>query len=192
MALPRRRRIRPSIGLLEQFPTWVEPQLTRLVEQVPEGDAWAHEIKFDGYRIHTRIEAGQVRLLTRTGLDWTDRYPATAAQLAKLSVQTAYIDGELCAVAPNGVTSFSLMQAATDARHTAALIYFAFDLLYLDGENLMAAPLLARKQRLQSLLNTASGGMRYVDHQIGKGELIYQHASRMMLEGIVSKQVTAP
>jgi ATP-dependent DNA ligase len=93
------------------------------------------------------------RLLTRTGLDWTDKYSATAAALAGLPLQEAYIDGELCAVAPNGVTSFSLMQAAADSRRTAALVYFAFDLLYIDGENLMAEPFVARKERLQSVLD---------------------------------------
>jgi ATP-dependent DNA ligase len=119
------------------------------------------------------------RLLTRTGLDWTDKYSATAAALAGLPLQEAYIDGELCAVAPNGVTSFSLMQAAADSRRTAALVYFAFDLLYIDGENLMAEPFVARKERLQSVLDNVGHGVRYVDHQLGQGSDIYRHACRM-------------
>ena len=82
---------------------WIEPQLCKLVEKAPTGDKWIHEIKFDGYRMAARIDRGQVQLLTRSGLDWTEKYPVTAAALAKLPVKTAYIDGELCSVRPDGV-----------------------------------------------------------------------------------------
>jgi bifunctional non-homologous end joining protein LigD len=189
MPPPRRRRpVRPS-DTVAQFPTWVAPQLTKLVEHVPAGEEWAHEIKLDGYRMHARIDRGKVRLLTRTGLDWSDKYPTTIAALERLPVRQAYLDGELCGVAPNGVTSFSLMQSASDDGRTAELVYFVFDLLYVDGENLMSAPLIERKTRLQELL--PGGAIRYVDHQLGQGPLLYQHACRMSLEGIVSKQINA-
>ena len=91
-------------------PRWIEPQLSKLVAKAPSGPRWVHEIKFDGYRMAARIEHGKVQLLTRTGLNWTTKYPAIAAALAKLRVKTAYIDGELCGVRPDGVTSFSIMQ----------------------------------------------------------------------------------
>ena len=139
--MPGASRLRRSVrhtGTITELPTWIAPQLTKLAETVPEGDRWAHEIKLDGYRMHGRLDRRQVKLLTRTGLDWTDKYPTTAKALKAISVQQAYIDGELCAVAENGVTSFGLMQAATDNRLTASLIFFAFDLLYLDGESLMS------------------------------------------------------
>ncbi len=110
---------------------------------------WVHEIKFDGYRIAARIDHGAIQLLTRSGLDWTVKYPATAA-LAKLRVKSAYLDGELCGVRPDGVTSFALMQQGSD-RGGAGLVYFAFDLLELDGEDLAALPLLDRKTRLARL-----------------------------------------
>jgi ATP-dependent DNA ligase len=168
MPSPRRRRTRPS-DPTSDFPTWVAPQLTELVEKAPAGDKWAHEIKLDGYRMHARIDRGHVQLLTRTGLDWTAEYPTTVTALQRLPVEQAYIDGELCAVSETGVTSFGLMQAATDSRHAAALTFYAFDLLYLDGENPMRQPLAERKRRLQRLLDGYEGGIRYCDHQIGLG-----------------------
>ena len=89
---------------------WIEPQLCKLATNAPSGAQWAHEIKLDGYRMAARIEGGRVKLLTRSGLDWTAKYPATAAAFAELKVTTAYLDGELCGVRPDGVTSFELMQ----------------------------------------------------------------------------------
>jgi bifunctional non-homologous end joining protein LigD len=191
MASPRRRRTRPT-DLISDFPTWVAPQLTELVEKLPAGDEWAHEIKLDGYRMHARIDRGHVQMLTRTGLDWTAKYPTTATALHCLPVQHAYIDGELCAVSETGVTSFSLMQAATDSRRTATLIFYAFDLLYPDGGNLMREPLLERKRRLQRLLDGYTDAIRYCDHQIGLGPQFYEHACQLRLEGVVSKRVDAP
>jgi ATP-dependent DNA ligase len=128
-------------------PRWIEPQLSKLVEKAPTGDKWVHEVKIDGYRMAARIARRKVQLLTRSGLDWTAKSPATAAALAKLSVKTAYIDGELCGVRPDGVTSFKIMQQASDSGG-GALAYFAFDLLELDGVDVAAMPLLERKERL--------------------------------------------
>jgi ATP-dependent DNA ligase len=105
-----------------------------------------HEIKFDRYRMAARIDHCRVQLLTRKGLDWTSKYPATAAALAKLPVKTAYIDGELCGVRSDGVTSFELMQQASDAGY-GGLVYFAFDLIELDGEDVASLHLLERKER---------------------------------------------
>jgi ATP-dependent DNA ligase len=151
------------------LPSFIAPQLSQLVETPPEGDDWAHEIKHDGYRIHARIARGGVKLLTRTGLDWTDRYQTTAKALSKIKVQEAYLDGELCAVRADGTTSFADLQAATDSRSTQNLGYFAFDLLFLNGKDLMAVPLLERKQRLQALLKKAPRSIQYSDHHIGDG-----------------------
>ena len=139
------------------LPRWVEPQLSKLVEQAPTGPQWVHEIKFDGFRMAARIERGKVQLLTRSGLDWTAKYPATAAAFAELPVQTAYIDGELCGVRADGVTSFELMQQSSDAGY-GGLVHFAFDLLELDGENVARLPLLQRKERLAQLLKNPPAG----------------------------------
>jgi ATP-dependent DNA ligase len=97
------------------LPSWVKPQLTKLVDQPPDGPEWLHEIKFDGYRMHTRLDRGTVRLLTRTGLDWTHKYPMIAAAVASLPAREAYLDGELCGVRPDGTTSFSLSTAIASA-----------------------------------------------------------------------------
>jgi bifunctional non-homologous end joining protein LigD len=133
------------------LPVWITPQLTQLVKEAPAGDQWLHEIKFDGYRMHARLDHGAVRLLTRTGLDWTHKYPAIAEAVASIGAGQAYLDGELCGVGPNGVTSFSMIQLASDSGNAAALVFFLFDLLHLDGEDLCPRPLTERKTRLAEL-----------------------------------------
>jgi ATP-dependent DNA ligase len=131
------------------LPTWVKPQLTKLVDQSPDEPDWLHEIKFDGYRMHARLDRGAVRLLTRTGLDWTHKYPEIAAAVASLPAREAYLDGELCGIRPDGSTSFSLIQNASDTGNGDALVYFLFDLLHLDGEAVSAKPVKERKERLR-------------------------------------------
>src|SRR5712672_3702340 len=121
------------------LPNWIKPQLTKLVDQPPDGPDWLHEIKFDGYRMHARLDRGAVRLLTRTGLDWTHKYPAIAAVVASLGAGQAYLDGELCGVRPDGITSFSMIQAASDSGNAAGLVFFLFDLLHLN-EGLWLVP----------------------------------------------------
>ena len=111
-----------------ELPSWIKPQLTKLVDAPPEGPEWLHEIKFDGYRMHTRLDRGAVRLLTRTGLDWTHKYPAIARAVASLPARQAYLDGELCGVQPDGTTSFSLIQNASETGNSGALVFFLFDL----------------------------------------------------------------
>ena len=101
----RRRTVRPTEPITG-LPTWIAPQLSKLAEIVPESDQWAHEIKLDGYRMHAQLDHGQVKLLTPTGLDWTERYPTTAKALGAVSAQQAHIDSELCAVNESGITSF--------------------------------------------------------------------------------------
>jgi DNA ligase D-like protein (predicted ligase) len=187
MARPRKK-----IEAADPLPDWVEPQLTQLVESPPAGDGWAHEIKYDGYRIHVRLDQGIVRLLTRSGLDWTERYEEIRQAAAMISATTAYIDGELCAVRPDGTTSFAELQAATEKGRTGALIYIAFDLLYLNGRSLMALPLIERKERLRALLTDAPASIRYGDHVIGAGMNFYEQARRPNVEGIVSKRIDAP
>jgi DNA ligase D-like protein (predicted ligase) len=185
-------RLRKNVEAADPLPDWVEPQLTQLVESPPTGDGWAHEIKYHGYRIHVRLDHGIVRLLTRSGLDWTERYKEIRQTAATIGAATAYLDGELCALRPDGTTSFAELQAATEKGSTGALIYIAFDLLYLSGQNLMALPLIERKERLRALLTDAPPSIRYGNHVIGAGKNFYEQARRLNVEGIVSKRIDAP
>ena len=115
-----RRKVKSSTSVPEAAhpPTWIEPQLTRLAEEAPGGSDWLHEIKYDGYRMHARLADGKAQLLTRTGLDWSDRYPRTIEALGSLKVKSAYLDGELCALNSDGVPVFSRLQAAMDEGKT--------------------------------------------------------------------------
>jgi DNA ligase D-like protein (predicted ligase) len=169
-------------------PKWIKPQLCKLATQPPSGPLWVHEIKFDGYRMAARIASGKVQLLTRTGLDWTAKYPATAAALTKLAVQSAYLDGELCAVHPNGISDFSLMQQAADQRG-AGLVYYLFDLLELDGEEVAALPLGECKTRLAALLGAPPPGIDFGPHEAGDGEAFRRAACSYGLEGVISKRL---
>jgi bifunctional non-homologous end joining protein LigD len=168
-------------------PTCIKPQLAKLVDKAPDGPDWLHEIKFDGYRMHARLDDGRVQILTRRGNNWTDKYAAIAKAIAGLPAQNAYLDGELCGVLPDGRTAFNLIQNATDTGG-GSLVFFLFDLLHLDGENLTALPLVDRKARLASLLNGAPEALRYNDHQIGQGPAFHRLACEHGVEGIVSKR----
>ena len=162
-----------------------------LVKQAPDGPGWLHEIKLDGYRMHARLDSGDVRLLTRTGLDWTSKYPTIAEAIAELPARAAYLDGELCGVLPDGRTAFNLIQNAADTRN-GSLIFFLFDLLFLDGTDLSGLPLIERKARLAALLADAPSGLQFTDHQLGHGPAFHRLACEHGLEGIVSKRADAP
>jgi bifunctional non-homologous end joining protein LigD len=173
-------------------PAWIRPQLAALVTEAPSDDGWVHELKYDGYRLHARLDGGTARLLTRSGLDWTHKYPPIAASLAGLKLGNAYLDGELCALRPDGTTSFSGLQAATDTPGAAELVYFAFDLLFIDGADIAARPLLERKARLERVLASAPAAIRYSDHHIGDGPRFRVAACQARAEGVVSKRADAP
>ena len=179
---PAQRKVEPAPP-----PAWIKPQLAALAEKAPDGSDWLHEIKFDGYRMHARLDAGRAQILTRRGNDWTEKYPTIAKSIAGLPARNAYLDGELCGVRPDGTTAFNLIQNATDTGEVS-LVFFLFDLLHLDGENLMALPLMERKTRLASLLNGAPESLRYNDHQIGHGPEFHRLACEHGVEGIVSKR----
>jgi bifunctional non-homologous end joining protein LigD len=169
-------------------PLWIKPQLAKLVEKAPDGPAWLHEMKLDGYRMHARLDAGRVQILTRRGNDWTDKYPVIAKAVAGLPAQNAYLDGELCGVMPDGRTAFNLIQNATDTGQ-GALVFFLFDLLFLNAENLTTLPLVERKAQLAALLKGTPDSLRYNNHQIGHGPEFHRLACQHGLEGIVSKRI---
>ena len=170
-------------------PKWIKPQFTRLVDEAPAGKEWLHEIKYDRYRMHARLADGKAQLLTRTGLDWSKQYQFTIDALQSLPVKSAYLDGELCALGANGVPAFSRLQAAMDERRTDGLVFYAFDLLFLDGESVARLPLIERKDRLRALFAREIRGLRFADHVMGDGPRFREHACRLGVEGIVSKRV---
>jgi DNA ligase D-like protein (predicted ligase) len=131
-------------------------------------------------------------LLTRNGLDWTHKYTTIAAALAALGLGAAYLDGELCVLNADGTTSFSGLQAATDSRGSAELVYFAFDLLFVDGAGIADRPLLERKARLDQILAGAPPAIRYSDHVVGDGPRFRAAACEARAEGVVSKRMDAP
>ena len=173
-------------------PKWIKPQLTRLVDEAPAGDGWLHEIKYDGYRMHARIDGGNITLLTRTGLDWSHRYRRTIEALGSLKVKSAYLDGELCALDGYGVPVFSRLQAAMDEGRTDQLVFFAFDLLYLNGESTAQLPLIQRKERLHRLFKKEIHGLRYSEHVASDGPSFREHACKFGLEGVISKRADRP
>jgi bifunctional non-homologous end joining protein LigD len=190
--MPKSMSNRPK-GYSSGLPKWVKPQLCKLVDKALQGPEWLHEIKYDGYRMRARLDRGRAQLLTRTGLDWTHKYPAIAAAVSALPARQAYLDGELCGVRPDGKTSsLSMIQTASDAGIADALVFFLFDLLYLDGDTISAAPLRERKERLRQLLSGTGSPLHFSDHQIGCGPEFYAKVCEMSLEGSISKRADAP
>jgi bifunctional non-homologous end joining protein LigD len=174
---------------------FIEPCLATLQRDAPPGKEWLHEVKFDGYRMQAQLAGSEVRLLTRSGLDWTHKFGgAIVAELKRLKCTDAIIDGEVVVLADSGVSSFALLQADLSAGRTDRFLYYVFDLMSLDGEDLRKEPLVERKQALQDLLGKQRGNsaVRFSDHFAEPGKVMLEHACRMGLEGIVSKRADAP
>lgn len=170
------------------LPRALEPELATLVRTTPRGDEWIHETKFDGYRALCRVSGGRAQWITRAGNDWTPKFASLSPAVEALPVNDALFDGEIVVLRKDGTTSFQDLQNSLrgGARN---LTYFAFDLLHLDGFDLRAAPLAARKTALRALLehNTEENLLRFSEHIDGHGEKILDAACRRGLEGIVSK-----
>jgi bifunctional non-homologous end joining protein LigD len=175
------------------FPGFIEPCLAVPAEKPPDGDNWLHEIKFDGYRLVALVKGKGARLFTRSGLDWTERFPGIAEAFADFPAKSAIVDGEAVVEDENGVSSFAALQDALSERKAAsAAVFYAFDILYLDGYSLREAALDNRKKALAQLIGaTRRAPMRYSDHVIGSGQSMLDHACRLGLEGIVSKRRNA-
>lgn len=174
---------------------FIEPQLATLERDAPPGKDWLHEVKFDGYRMQAQIAGTDVRLLTRTGLDWTEKFDGEiVAELAALKCNDAIIDGEIVVLADSGVSSFALLQQDLSAKRTNRFLYYVFDLMRLDGKDLRGEPLVERKQALQELLGKQpeNAAVRFSDHFSEPGKIMLEHACRMGLEGVVSKRADAP
>ena len=193
----RAAKVRPDLlagARKGALPAKPRPQLATLAPEPPNGSRWIHEIKLDGYRTIARIEDGRARLLTRNGHDWTERYAALADALSGLACTSALLDGEVCVQRRDGATSFAELQDALAAGAQERLIYYVFDLPYLDGFDLSRSPLIERKRALAALLDPFVGEaspVQYSDHFEGHGGAFFAEAVRRSLEGVVSKRADA-
>ncbi|MER8569115.1 DNA ligase D [Mesorhizobium sp. M0924] len=180
-------------------PSRIEPQLATQVPKPPggpvedTGELWLHEIKFDGYRTMAHVGDGEVRLITRGGIDWTKRYGDLPQAFSRLPLSQAIIDGEIMVLDEKGISRFALLQDALSAGAGSKLHFYAFDLLHLDGWDLRKAPLARRKALLAELLagQGANSAIQLSDHVEGDGQGLYDQASILGLEGVVSKRANA-
>jgi bifunctional non-homologous end joining protein LigD len=179
------------------MPKFVAPQLATLVTAVPENAGWLHELKFDGYRLFCRIDKGGASVLTRNALDWSARFGVLTQAAKQLPARQAIIDGEIVAVDDDGSQSFQRLQNSLRDRDATHLVYYAFDLLYLNGRDLRAAPLLERKKVLRQFIARAAKErraqlIRYSEHRIGRGKELFAEACKAGLEGIIAKRADEP
>ncbi|WP_202988751.1 MULTISPECIES: DNA ligase D [Nitrobacteraceae] len=167
-------------------PAFRPVQLATLVDAVPAGDRWIHEMKYDGYRTLVAVGGGEARAYTRSGLDWSGRFPSILSDARKLKVRSALIDGEAVVLDPEGRSNFQKLQGALKGA-PASIDYFAFDLLELNGDDLTSLPLLKRKAKLKDILPAKGTHIRYSDHIQGNGERLLKSFCAAGLEGVVSK-----
>lgn len=175
------------------LPVFIEPSLAKLADRPPAGPDWLHEIKYDGYRIQARLDGDKVQLLTRKGLDWTKRFPKIAKALKLLPLSSGLLDGELIVQDESGLSSFGGLQSDLKTGRHDRMVYWLFDMMYCEGVNLTGVSLVERKQALQTMLSTLpeDSPVRFSEHlDTTDGDLL-QHACRLGLEGIVSKQASS-
>ena len=189
---PKAARIAGAVAT--PMPTRWKPQLCATAEAPPKGDGWTYEIKYDGYRTLVIVDNGQARLITRNGLDWTNRYSALARAFAKLPCKSAILDGEVVVQDARGVSALDLLEQALSEGDSHAMTYFAFDLPYLDGHDLSAARLADRRAALEGLIGPLideKSPIQFSDAIEGDGEALFAQASRLGLEGIIAKKADA-
>lgn len=182
----RAKKVKPE-GIT---PPFRPVQLATLVDHVPAGNAWLHEMKYDGYRTLISIGGGDGRAYTRSGLDWTDKFAPVVADAATLDVASALLDGEAVVLDAEGRTSFQALQNALK-EDPGSILYYAFDLLALDGEDLTDRPLTERKEKLAALIGSGTSKIRYSDHIAGRGEELFGTFCEAGLEGVISKRADA-
>jgi bifunctional non-homologous end joining protein LigD len=171
-----------------KLPTSLSPMLATLVDAIPTGDEWLHEIKFDGYRMLCRIDKGKVTVFSRNGKEWTAALNRTAEAVGELGLESAWLDGEVSIVDENGRTSFQALQNALSDPRGERLVYFVFDLLYFDGYDLQGVALSDRKRLLRTLIPKTAGSVRFSVDVPGSGAEFFKQACALGLEGAVSKR----
>jgi bifunctional non-homologous end joining protein LigD len=177
----------PSPG--RRPPGFIEPCIPTRVDKPPVGPQWIHEIKHDGYRLIVRKGGDRVRLFTRRGYDWTDRYPLIAKAVAALREHAVVIDGEVVICDDAGVANFEMLHGRA---HDDRAFLYAFDLLEVGGLDCRPHPLHVRKKRLQQVLRKSAAGIQFNEHLTGDGARIFEHACKLGFEGIVSKHSERP
>ena len=182
----------PKAAKTAGYPGFIQPALATLRSSPLPGANWLHEIKFDGYRLQAHIGRRGVKLLTRSGLNWTAKFGAPLAlAFADLPVDDTILDGELVAEDARGAPDFNALQDALATGRTASLVFYAFDLLYLDRQDLRQLPLAKRKKALAGII-AGQGCIRFSEHFDVEGERLLRHVCRLGLEGVVSKRADAP
>ena len=173
-----------------KLPAFHPPQLATLVSAVPGGSDWIHEVKYDGYRAQVAIAGGKARVFTRSGLDWSAKFPEIVEAAEALDVDSALIDGEICALDTSGRPDFATLRTAIKDAGSSGLTMFAFDLLSLHGDDLTRRPIIERKQLLAGII-PQHGAIRYAEHIVGAGEALLKTMCQERYEGIVSKRAGA-
>lgn len=180
----------------DTMPARIEPCLAKLAVKPPSGEGWQFEIKWDGYRLAIHVELNGVRIITRGGHDWTSRFTGIAAAAREFSPRTLILDGEAVVLDEQGRSSFSALQKALGGRggkrNAGEAIFYAFDLLYLDGYDLTKLGQEERRQMLQDLLEGQEGAIRFSETVEADGEELLKHACELGLEGIIAKNEDCP
>jgi bifunctional non-homologous end joining protein LigD len=174
-----------------KLPSSLSPMLATLVDAMPPGDEWLHEIKFDGYRMLCRIDQGKVTIFSRNGKEWTAALGRVADAVGELGLKSAWLDGEVTVVDDRGRTSFQALQNALSDPAGERLVYFVFDVLYLDGYDLQGVSLSERKRLLRSLIPKTASKVRFSVDVPGSGAEFFKQACALGLEGAVSKRATS-
>jgi bifunctional non-homologous end joining protein LigD len=188
---PKAKKAAPGLREVLPLPVFRPPQLATLVDHVPAGDRWLHEMKFDGYRVLLAVSAGQARAYTRSGLDWSDKFAPLVNAAKDLTAGSALIDGEAVVLDDQGRSDFQALQATLKGGK-ANLTFYAFDLLEQDGDDLTSLPQIDRKRRLEAIISPASTGtLRFSQHIVGRGEELLAKFCGLGLEGVISKLADA-
>jgi bifunctional non-homologous end joining protein LigD len=182
--MPYPRTKPPAGGIKANYPGFIEPSLATSIDKVPAGERWIHEIKFDGYRVQVHLRNAAVKVFTRRGNDWTNRFRKIAADAWNINAGSAIIDGEVVVSADDGTTDFSVLQNELKGR-SKNIVMVAFDLLYLNGYDLRKLPLSERRASLQKII--AKTDIQFSESFEIDGREMYKHACKTGLEGVVSK-----
>src|SRR3984893_4465856 len=173
-----------AIGVKAPLPGFIEPALATSIEKVPAGERWIHEIKFDGYRVQVHLANEAVHIFTRRGNDWTKRFKKVAHDAWRIKAASAVVDGEIVVPAADGTTDFSVLQNELKGS-SKTIVLVAFDLLYLNGQDIRKEPLLRRKAELKKII--AGTDVQFSESFEIQGREMFAHACKLGLEGVVSK-----